>query len=68
MKTINGKTVKITKAGYLYVDGQKIGAISQGTYYPQARQTPLSRAPMSMIDNDIDDYLQAWLDRNWRMV
>jgi len=52
MKVINGKKVHITRAGYLYIDGKKIGTLVC---------TPISGPATD--DEDIEKYKRA---RVWR--
>lgn len=57
MKKINGKQVKITRAGYLYIDGIKIS---------ERRITPISGPKIECPA--IAKYVHEWAARNYIMV
>jgi hypothetical protein len=58
-KKINGKMVKITNAGYLYIDGVKVA---------DKKITPLYHATELVDDPQIADAIRDYTARNWRMV
>lgn len=57
MATINGKSVKITSSGYLYVGGVRVS---------DTQCTPLS-CPMT-DDPDINAYVHQWVFKHWTMT
>ena len=61
MKTINGKRIKITNTGYLYIDNKKI---------TERRCTPLNLAELYRVVNDhnINDYIRQWVWKRYTMV
>ena len=60
MKKINGKEIKVTSAGYLYINGVKVWKI---------KITPLHvPGPDITGDEDITAYARKWAHRNYTMV
>ena len=57
MKKINGKQVKITEAGYLYIDGKKVSPL---------QITPVNGPTVS--DKEINLYMNKWLKGRYVMV
>jgi hypothetical protein len=58
-RMINGKEIKVTKAGYFYINGQKQTTRAIDPFY---------HAQDICKDNDIIDALYEWSRKNYRMV
>jgi len=66
-KIINGKTVKITRVGRLYIDGRLTMTMSEGA--PTCdRITPVNLPPAEAVGEEIVAHARAWAAKNYRMV
>ena len=57
-RTINGKKVRITESGYLYVDGKRV---------TDRKMTPFYHA-YDIVEQEIGDFVHEWTSKNFRMV
>lgn len=65
--TSDGKRVKITHAGRLYVDGVLTSTLSDGK--PVAdRITPLNLPDRKMVGDEVFRFAHDWAFRNYRMA
>jgi hypothetical protein len=59
MKKINNKTVSVTQAGYVYIDGKKINTRPVDPFY---------RANDVIDDSATRAYVVSIINRRWEMV
>ena len=67
MRTKDGKEVKITRVGRLYIDGVLTPTMSDGRLVGD-RITPLNLPDRHAVGAEVWSYARDWAYKNYRMV